>query len=144
MLTLKIENGHAVNFAAAPVDASALGDWETRHDWKTMEVASKRAAELSAAVGGTFLAIDNGPNVWPRFDIIQPPAVGDEVSYSFNGDTYPDGKIIKVSDASKQFRIVKTDTGSTYYRRKQSGRWVKKGGTWSLVQGHKHELNPSF
>lgn len=142
MLFLKIEDGKAVNFTT--VYPEEPQGWESRHDWKTFEVATHRASELSAALGGTFIAIDNGAGCWPRFDIIQPPAVGDEVSYTFNGDTYPDGKIVSVSAPSKQFRVIKTDTGGVYYRRKLSGRWVKAGGTWSLVQGHHETRNPSF
>lgn len=151
MFYVRIENGKAVEVSSEfPTQAfmsshPLQNGWEYRGNWKTFEMAAQRAAELNM-VAGKFVydATDSGPNVHPQFDIIRVPAAGDKVSYSFNGDSYPDGVIVSVSSAEKNFRIVKTDTGSTYYRRKQSGAWVKKGGTWSLIQGHVNERNPSF
>lgn len=120
------------------------GNYESRHDWKTMIAAESRAVQLNFALGklDEFIAIDNGAHVSPRFDIIRRPHVGDKISYAFNGDSYPDGTITKIS--GKNFKIVTTDTGSVYYRRKFSGGWVKKGGTWSMIKGHHDERNPSF
>lgn len=97
--------------------------------------------EALAATTGTQIVVDNGPHVSPRFSVIEPPKVGDKVSYGFNGDYYPDGEIVKIS--GKNLRIVTTSTGSKFWRRGNSGRWVMNG-TWSLVPGHRSERNPSF
>lgn len=144
MLIVKIENGKAVS-ATTQYPQEWKGH-ESRNDWPTMERAEQVAKELNEAAVQTvacpYIAIDSGPNVSPRYDVIERPQVGDEVSYGFNGDSYPDGKIIKVSGPN--FRIITTDTGSVYYRRKLTGGWIKKGGTWSLTRGHRYEQNPSF
>ena len=87
-----------------------------------------------------FLAYDDGEYTSHRFGIVEPPKVGDDVSYGFNGDYYPCGKIVRIT---KGFRITTSD-GDVFNRRKQSSRWVKVGGTWSLVKGIVNERNPSF
>lgn len=127
-------------------EMAARGRWENRNDWRTMERAEQVAKELNEAavqtVAQPYIATDSGPHVSPRFDVVKRPMPGDAVSYTFNGDYYPDGYIVKVS--GKDFRIVTTDTGSRYYRRKQSAGWIKTGGTWSLVPGHRTEWNREF
>jgi len=87
-----------------------------------------------------FLACDAGDHCWPRYSVKMAPQVGDEVSYSFNGDTYPCGTITKISDSYKQ---ITTSEGRKFYRRKLTGAWINNG-TWSLVGGHRHEQNPHF
>lgn len=115
-------------------------DTMTRHDWASYETACDVAAKVTAKEGELYIGIDNGSNIYPRFDIIKAPVVGDEVSYSFNGDTYPDGKIAKISES---MRVITTDTGKSYYRRKLTGAW-KHHQTWTLVHGHHYEQNPHF
>jgi hypothetical protein len=107
-----------------------------RHDFASLADAEAVAAQA----GAEYMAIDNGSNVWPRFDVIRAPRVGDAVSMAFNGDSYPDGEITSISASG---RLVTTSTGAKYYRRKLTGRWVK-GGTWTLSQGHHERRNPSF
>lgn len=114
---------------------------QCRWDWKSFDVAEKLAAKITKFTGALHIATDSGPSVSPRFDIIKAPAVGDEASYAFNGDYYPCGKIKSIS---KSLRVITTDTGRTFYRRRQSGAWIMKGGTWSLVHGHINRLNPEF
>lgn len=97
-------------------------------------------AEAEAALLEGEVVADQGPNVWPRFQIITPPAVGDEVSYGFNGDYYPDGVVVSVS---KSLKVVKTSTGNAYYRRRESSAWLRNK-TWGLVAGHVSRRNPSF
>lgn len=120
--------------------------WETaRHTCKTMAEAEALTAEVNAQFGergDIFLACDKGSHTWPRYDVIRAPKVGTPVSYSFNGDSYPDGHITKVGGTNCS--RVYTDTGSVYNRRRQSASWIKRGGTWSLIQGHVDERNPSF
>ena len=113
---------------------------ESRWDWKSMEYVEGLAMRITAFTGKSFIAVDNGECVSPRYDIMELPKVGDEVSYGFNGDYYPDGKIVSIT---KKF-MIKTSTGNTYRRRRQSGAWLQPGGTWGLCQGHISEQNPHF
>jgi hypothetical protein len=73
-------------------------------------------------------------------DIGEAPAVGDEVSYAFNGDYYPCGTIKSISAS---FRLIITTEGQKFYRRRESACW-KYNGVWSMVDGHREELNPHF
>jgi hypothetical protein len=87
-------------------------------------------------------------------------AVGDEVSYGFNGDWYPDGKVEKIT---KKFLI--TTGGKKYSLFNYSARELIKdangktvdcedvikegfrsvnGGTWTLAKGVIRETNPEF
>lgn len=116
--------------------------WLSRWDFKTLSYADRIAEAATKHSGKLYIAIDSGPCVSPRFDVVEAPAVGDPVSYAFNGDSYPDGHITHVTPGT--LRVVKTDTGSVYYRRRNSGNWRKKGGTWSMIEGHHNERNPSF
>lgn len=109
---------------------------ESRWDWRTFEAAK----EVAAALGPDYIATDSGPCVSPRYDVIKLPKVGDKVSYAFNGDYYPCGEIVSVSDSKK---LIVTSEGQKFYRRGQSGVWKYKQ-TWSLVQGHISRLNPEF
>ena len=121
--------------------ASADGSgWMTRHDFKSLDHATEIAESAQKATGKTYLPIDKGNGAWPRFDVIEAPSVGDEVSYAFNGDYYPCGTIKSISAS---FRLITTTEGQKFYRRRESGCW-KYRGVWSLVDGHRNELNPSF
>ena len=115
---------------------SVKGAW----DFKSFAEVEALAAELTSLTGKTYLPSDAGPSVSPRYDVFQPPAVGDKVSYAFNGDYYPDGEIVRVTPS---LRVI-TSTGSKYNRRKLTAGWVKVGGTWSLVQGHIDRRNQEF
>lgn len=118
-------------------------DVEDRHDWDTMEKAERIASGLNvyAEGGETYMAIDNGACVSPRFDVIVAPKVGDDVSYGFNGDCTPCGQIKSISKG--EMRVITTTDGTKFYRNKLSGRWVNNG-TWVLVRGHISERNPHF
>lgn len=111
-------------------------------DAKNMSAAITMANWATRDLGELFLAVDRGSSVHPRYDVIRAPKVGEKVSYGFNGDYYPDGVITKVggTDCSR----VYTDTGSVYNRRRKTGSWIKRGGTWCMVMGHIDERNPSF
>jgi hypothetical protein len=131
---------------------------QSRWDWKTFEAAAEVAAKLNtdAAAAGLvdaeghtlfYLATDAGPHQSPRYDVIQAPSLGTFVSKSFNGDSYPIGKIVKIG---KDFSRIYVERASNpedilcFYRRKLSGRWILKGGTWGLIEGHHNERNPHF
>lgn len=114
--------------------------YETRSDWPTFSRVEEVAAQLTESLKATWIATDAGPHTYPRYDVIRPPRVGDAVSYSFNGDTYPCGTITSIS---KSLKVIKTTEGRTFYRRRLTGSWISKG-TWFLVGGHHYEQNPSF
>ena len=137
MLAFRIEAGKVVE--VADFDGQR-GPWTDRTEMKTLARAEDIAAQATALGGARYVATEN-PSCWPRFDVVEALKVGDAVSYSFNGDTYPDGLIVKVSES---LRVARTDTGSVYYRRGKTGTWVKAGGTWALVHGHRSERNPCF
>jgi hypothetical protein len=124
-------------WASTSADGSG---WMTRHDFKSLDHAGEIAASATEATGKLHLPVDSGSGVWPRFDVIEAPAVGDDVSYAFNGDYYPCGQIKSISAS---FRVITTTEGQKFYRRRESGCW-KYNRIWSLVDGHHSELNPSF
>lgn len=114
--------------------------WINRNDMPTMAHAEARAAESTTATGQLYIAIDKGEWTSPRYDVMAAPKVGDQVSYAFNGDYYPDGEITHITTS---LRIVTTSTGRKYYRRKRTGLWLNRG-MWALVQGHIRRWNPEF
>jgi hypothetical protein len=113
---------------------------EDRWDWKTMEHAERIAMFVTAVTGRDHIAVDNGAHVSPRFDIVEPPKVGEAVSYAFNGDYYPCGTIERITKGG----MVVTTEGKKFNRKGLSGSWIMVGGTWGLVKGHISEQNPHF
>lgn len=110
-------------------------------DFKSFEEVQDIAAKISEITGQQWLAYDDGEWTSHRFGIMEPPKVGDEVSYAFNGDYYPCGTIAKIT---KGWRIT-TSEGKVFNRRHKIGsRWLMVGGTWSLVHGHISRMNPEF
>ena len=82
--------------------------------------------------------------------------VGDDVSYGFNGDWYPAGKVARITK-----KYLTTDRGQRFYLKEFNSRiydaatfdyvdvlkeyFVSLGsGTWTLVKGIKQEQNPHF
>lgn len=113
---------------------------ETRWDWKEFTQAENVANSLTTTSGKLYIAVDRGECVAPRYDVIEAPALGDAVSYTFNGDTTPCGFISKIS---KSLRRIETTEGRVFYRQGTTGTW-KNGRTWSMVNGHHTERNPHF
>lgn len=112
---------------------------EDRWDWHDapfdyVEGLAQKATEM---LGTLHVATMSG-STSPRHDIVEVPKVGDEVSYAFNGDSYPCGKIVRLTPTL----TVITDEGKRFRRRGKSGSWVMEGGTWGLVKGHVREQNP--
>lgn len=110
----------------------------SRHDIKTFEQADALAAEATKQTGFVYLAVDNGECVWPRYDIVEAPAVGDKVSGYVNGDYYPQGEIVSIA---KNHRFVTTDSGKRFYRKRLTGSWIHSNYL-SLYKGIKNERNP--
>lgn len=136
MLFIRIVDGRAVE---ATEEFNRGMGWTNRNDWRAMETVEQIAKELTEATGTLYLGVDYGSGVSPRYDVIAAPVLGQEVSRAFNGDYYPEGTITKIS---KSLRRVETSTGVVFFRRKQSATW--SDGTFSMVQGHINERNPSF
>lgn len=87
--------------------------------------------------------------------------VGDDVSYCFNGDCYPDGKVVRITKTGRYLytehnkyilflyksrvkRIVRgteTDDGDDWETVMKEG-YHRVGGPWSLVKGIHDERNP--
>ena len=128
----------AENKAVAVSNERVEGAVVSRWDYKDMAHVERLASELSEATGSLYVATDAGSGVSPRYDVIKAPAVGDAVSYAFNGDYYEDGEIVAVSSSLK---VVTTSSGKKYYRKALTGRWLYSK-TWTLVQGHRNEQNP--
>jgi len=158
MMYVKIENGKAVRAATAEELAAEYDEiyskrarrrdgWQDRNDWRELgyDGVCRIAAELSAATGRLYLGTDAGPHVSPRYDVVEAPRVGDKVSRSFNGDSYPCGDVVSISASGRVITARESD-GSLrkFYRRRQTGSWIQSGGTWSLIGGHVSERNPSF
>lgn len=121
------------------VSAERVEGAESRWDWKDFATVEALAAEASLVTGTTYLPVDAGNAISPRFDIIEAPQVGDVVSYGIGGDRYPDGEIVSISAS---YKTVKTSTGHVYRRRKQSGSW--RNGSCSLISGYHDYRDPSF
>lgn len=117
--------------------AQATG-WISVADLMNLEQATMVAAQMSAALNELHVPTDSGPHCYPRYSVTRVPQVGDLVSYSFNGDSYPDGEVVAVTKTLQ----VKTSGGHTYRRKRETGSWVRPGGTWSLIRGHVSERNP--
>jgi len=64
-----------------------------RHDYKSFDDAAF-AAEIAnrADDGEAYIATDGSASLYPRYDVVSIPKVGDSVSRGFNGDYYPVGK----------------------------------------------------
>jgi hypothetical protein len=111
-----------------------------RNDWATEHEAAVMADEATKLTGKLHIATDAGAYTYPRFDVIEAPQIGAEISRAFNGDYYPEGKIAKISPTLKK---ITTDTGNTFYRQGNSGRWLSDG-IWSMVPGHVAKWNREF
>jgi hypothetical protein len=98
--------------------------------------AEKIAKDLTNTTGEQYIvSVEHG-----HYRIVKAPKVGDKVSYSFNGDTYPCGTIVSISKTAK--KIVTSD-GSIFWRYKNMASWLKDG-TWYMVKGWINERNESF
>ena len=141
MLNFTYEDGKLV---AVSTELGRRPETINRNDFGCLDTARTVAAEATALTGRIHLGIDKGDYTSPRYDVIEAPAVGQEVSYAFNGDYYPAGKIVRVS-AGPRYRRVQTDRGVVFWRTGDtSGRWAKAGGTWTMVAGTHSRLNPEF
>lgn len=140
MIYVRIVEGKVTEVTHKHPEDHANREWQSRWDWKDFATVEKLAAELTALTGKLHLGTDATESTSPRYDIIEAPKVGDEVSKGFNGDYYPCGKIIKVS---KTFQVT-TDTGAKFRRYKNTGGWRQAGRGFWMVSGVRDERNPHF
>lgn len=113
-------------------------------DMRSFEEATSVADQLTALTGTTYLPFDDGECTSHRFGVIEAPKIGDDVSYGFNGDYYPCGKITRITPT---LRVTATDERGNkvvFNRVKNSAGWRRVGGTWSMVAGIHDERNPHF
>lgn len=142
MFYVLIENARAVSVTTEYPKAGDSYDsrYQSRNDWKSFERVVEIAAQLTETTGVLYIGTDAGSHVSPRYDVIAAPVLGAKVTGAFNGDYYPEGEIVKISASLKR---VETSTGAVFFRRKNSGAWIKNG-TWSMVEGHISRLSPEF
>lgn len=93
-----------------------------------------------------YWAEDRGANVSPRYAVIRAFQIGEPVSYGFNGDSYPCGRIVSITGTDHRIITVQNHNGvvEKFWRRKKTGSWKTSGGTWSLQHGWHNERNASF
>lgn len=136
MLYFKLEDGVVTSVHEEYTPENTVSRW----DFECFEQAVLIAIQAETATGNTYLPIDNGECVSPRYDVVEAPKVGDKVSCGFNGDYYPEGEVVKISDS---YKVITTSTGKKFYRKGLTGRW-RFGRIWVLVAGHHDRKNPSF
>lgn len=133
---------------ARKFDGSFGAGWLNRNDISVHPspwlFAQQIADSASKFTGRTFLAIDNGDHVSPRYEVIEAPSVGDEVSKGFNGDFYHVGQVVKIGKNYKQITVQGKYGTIKFYRKGLRGCWLQPGGTWGLVPGVRNEMNPEF
>ncbi len=136
---VRIQNGR-VTEVAEKLSCEQHQDrtWKSDWDYTSFNEVNGYALYVTAMTGQTYVGVDRGEHVGPRFGIARVPHVGDEVSKGFNGDYYPEGKVVKVT---KNLTVI-TSTGARFRRYKQTSGWRKEGGTWWLINGHHDERNP--
>jgi hypothetical protein len=122
------------------VTTDYVRDAVNRNDFKSLADAERVASDATTLTGDLYVAADRGGYTSPRYDVVEAPVVGAKVSRSFNGDSYPAGTIIKVSDSLKR---VQTDDGTVFYRVGNTDSW-RNNRTWFMAYGHHNERNPSF
>ena len=111
-----------------------------RHDWNnsSLQFVTTLAEHATKQFGRLYVPTYNSS--LSELGIIAVPAVGDKVSYAFNGDYYPCGTVVRVT---AKLTVV-TSTGHRFRRVQNTGCWKMEGGTWNLVQGHVDRRSKEF
>ena len=107
----------------------------------TLEQAESRAIQLTEETGNPYVAYKSTFAFKP-YIVSAMPKVGDDVSMTFNGDSYPVGKIVRIS---KTYNRITTDEGVRFTRVGPNS-WKQGGkkGAFSLIVGIHEEQNPHF
>jgi hypothetical protein len=123
-------------------DGTISAGWISKQDigeHPTPRLFAQHLADSASKIGDRHILICNSADSRYGYSIARAPAIGDPVSMSFNGDSYPCGTIAKIS---KNLRRVETTERKVFYRRQETGRWLYGG--WALINGHIREQNPHF
>ncbi len=109
--------------------------------FETFELAQNRCAALIAETGKEHVAYKTN-FVFDKFAVAMLPQIGDSVSMSFNGDSYPCGEIVRIT---AKHNSVFTSTGHVFKRSSPMG-WKEgsKNNSFSMILGVHDERNPSF
>jgi hypothetical protein len=134
-----VQNDQVTGIAQHLMGIEDQRTWVSRHDLNSVKDAQVLADKVTAFAGKPYIATDAGSSTYPRFDVIEAPQVGDKVSYSFNGDSYPCGVITSISKTGKR---ITTSEGKIFNRYKQTGSYKSHG--WYMVSGWIEERNPHF
>lgn len=124
----------------ADMDSPQRNGWIARSDLRNALDAEAVAVQASKLTGKKFMTCDSGEGVYPRFDIIESPKIGDRVSRAFNGDAYPCGTIIAITPGLR----ITTDQGHKFNRQQKSGAWKEIGSPFYMIHGDHYEQNPHF
>jgi len=139
MLYFNVQNDQVTGIADHLMDIEDKRTWVSRWDLNSLEDAQLLADKVTAFAGKPYIATDAGSSTFPRFDVREAPQVGDKVSYSFNGDSYPCGVITSISKTGKR---INTSEGKIFNRYMVTGSY--KSHCWYMVAGHIEERNPHF
>lgn len=96
-------------------------------DYESFEEVQDIAVKISEITGQQWIAYDDGEWTSHRFGIMEPPKVGDEVSYGFNGDYYPCGTIAKITKAGVS-RLAKAKSSTVVIKSVRAGLWLAAPG----------------
>lgn len=145
MLYIKLLNGLPVEVSEenpkggwAP-EGSRTG-WISSRDIKTFQEATRIARYLGFLTNEEYLPVATGPDLANNIEIIKAPKVGDPVSATLNGDSYPEGYITRITPT---WRIT-TSTGRKFSRLKSSSTWQEVGRGFYMSMGHRSFRNPHF
>ena len=114
-------------------------------DFETFVQAEAAAKKLTEVMGRLYIPTTNGEEGRrARYEVVEVPAVGDEVSRGFNGDYYPCGKIVRVTKALTVIAEDENGFQSRFRRVKQTGSWKLENMPYYLVFGRVDERSPHF
>lgn len=149
MQNVTVTDDHSIAHDAETVNGDTVLDRHAYKNFDDAQAAAQIANRADPRRGGQcsedrdiYIATDGGEGLWPRYDVVRIPQVGDKVSVGFNGDAYPRGVIVSVGAGKRM--VVTTDEGNKYNRFRKTGTWREAGNGWSLIHGHVNERNPSF
>jgi uncharacterized protein (UPF0248 family) len=127
--------------------ASLCNGWDlgTGTRQASFDDASRVAAYLADVTKCPHWPVDRGESVSPRYAVMRAFQVGEPVSYAFNGDYYPCGRIVSITGKDNRIITTRDHNGRErkFWRRRKSESW-KSDGMWSLVSGWHNDQNPSF
>jgi hypothetical protein len=111
---------HAMNFIPE------FGSWNLKSYAEAEELAVTVATLHPELI---FLPYDYGRGRISQYGIITAPDIGDTVYQSYNGHTFPAGKVELIDVGYNRIRA----NGRWYYREKKQPAWANAG--WYLIKG---------